>query len=172
MRVGVVMHKLPARCFVISDTHFGHERIILFEKRARPFDTIEEHDRELVARWNAVVTKRDTVWHLGDVFFGKDGHHVLAALNGYKKLVLGNHDHYPLAVYQQYFGKIFGAAEYQHCLLTHVPVHESQMHRYTKNIHGHMHSKSIPDPRYVCVSAEHTGLAPILMSTVLMEELR
>jgi len=51
-------------------------------------------------------------------------------------------------------------------------VHESQMHRYTKNIHGHMHSKSIPDPRYVCVSAEHTGLAPILMSTVLMEELR
>jgi calcineurin-like phosphoesterase family protein len=156
-----------SRVFVISDTHFGHKRIIEFEAAARPFATIEDHDRELVARWNAVVTKRDTVWHLGDVFFGKDGHKALGELNGYKRLVLGNHDHYSLAVYQQYFAKIYGAAEYRHCILTHVPIHENQMYRYEKNVHGHMHSKSIPDPRWVCVSAEHTGLAPILMDTVI-----
>lgn len=166
-----------ARVFVISDTHFGHKNIIEFEKAARPFTTVEEHDRELVARWNAVVSKRDTVWHLGDVFFGKDGHKVLAELNGYKKLVLGNHDHYGLPVYQQYFGKIMGAAEFGHCILTHVPVHECQMYRYRKNIHGHMHSRRVmkthevyddlPDERYVCVSAEHTHLAPILMDLAL-----
>lgn len=165
-----------SRVFVISDTHFGHKRVIEFEKAARPFDTIEAHDAELVARWNAVVTKKDTVWHLGDVFFGKDGHKVLASLNGYKRLVLGNHDHYPLEVYQAYFGKIYGAAEYKDCLLTHVPIHPNQMYRYTKNIHGHMHSKRIMktheayddevDERYSCVSAEWTGLAPILMSKV------
>lgn len=169
-----------SKVYVISDTHFGHKRILEFEKDARPYATIEDHDRDLVARWNAVVTKKDTVWHLGDVFFGKDGHKVLGELNGYKKLVLGNHDHYPLSVYQAYFGKIHGAAEFSDCLLTHVPVHENQMYRYRKNIHGHMHSKRVmktheayddlPDERYICVSAERTSLAPILMSYVIQAD--
>jgi calcineurin-like phosphoesterase family protein len=155
------------RVFVISDTHFGHKKIIGFEATFRPFETIDAHDRELVARWNAVVRPKDTVWHLGDVFFGKDGHKVLGELNGLKKLVLGNHDHYPLDIYNCYFVKIYGAAEFSDCLLTHVPVHESQMYRYRINVHGHMHSKSIPDPRWRCVSAEHTGLAPMLMSDAI-----
>ena len=30
--------------FVISDTHFGHSKILDFEKESRPFATIEEHD--------------------------------------------------------------------------------------------------------------------------------
>lgn len=156
------------RVFVISDTHFGHKRIIEFEPSARPFATVEEHDRELVARWNATVRAEDTVWHLGDVWFGKDGHEVLAALNGRKKLVLGNHDHYAHELYARYFTKILGAAEYGRCILTHLPVHPSQLEtRYAKNLHGHMHSKKLADARYVCVSAEHTGLKPMLMSEAL-----
>lgn len=156
------------RIFVISDTHFGHKRICEFEAAARPFASVEEHDRELINRWNAAVKPKDTVWHLGDVFFGKDGHLALEYCNGLKKLVLGNHDHYPLEVYQRYFSKIFGAAEFGGCVLTHVPVHPNQLERrYRANIHGHMHSKKLDDPRYVCVSAEHTGLAPVLMNSVL-----
>jgi calcineurin-like phosphoesterase family protein len=166
-----------SKVFVISDTHFNHANIIKFENVFRPFKSIQEHDEELVRRWNETVGPKDTVWHLGDVFFGREGHKILGMLNGNKKLVLGNHDHYPLAVYQQYFTKIFGAADYKNCILTHVPVHESQFPRYRKNIHGHMHAKQVmkagfamvdlPDERYVCVSAEHTGLAPVLMESVL-----
>lgn len=156
------------RVFVIADTHFGHKRIIEFEATYRPFATIEEHDRALVERWNAAVKPKDTVWHLGDVFFGKEGHLIMAALHGLKKLVLGNHDHYPLEVYQRYFSKIFGAAEHGGCILTHIPVHPNQLEkRYARNIHGHMHHNKLADPRYVCVSAEHTGLAPILMYTAI-----
>jgi calcineurin-like phosphoesterase family protein len=156
------------RVFVIADTHFGHKKVIEFEPIARPFATIEEHDRALVERWNAMVKPKDTVWHLGDVFFGKDGHLPLASLHGLKRLVLGNHDHYPLAVYQQYFGKIYGAAEFGGCILTHVPVHSCQLEaRYRRNLHGHMHSKRLSDDRYVCVSVENTGLAPMLMETAL-----
>lgn len=159
------------RVFIISDTHFGHKRIIEFEAAARPFATIEEHDRALVERWNATVKPKDTVWHLGDVFFGKDGHAPLGALNGLKKLVLGNHDHYPLDVYRQYFSKIFGAAEYRSCILSHVPVHTGQLEsRYLLNIHGHTHSRKLDDPRYICVSAEHTGLAPVLMDSLLARQ--
>lgn len=152
------------KVFVTSDTHFGHRRIIEFERAYRPYASIEEHDKDLVARWNAVVRPKDTVWHLGDVFFGKDGHWIMQALHGYKKLVLGNHDHYPLEIYQQYFAKIYGAAVVGQNLLTHVPVHPNQLeHRFKKNIHGHMHSKRLDDDRYVCVSVEHTGLAPVLL---------
>lgn len=160
------------KVFVTSDTHFGHKRIIEFEAAYRPYATIEEHDKDLVARWNAVVRPKDTVWHLGDVFFGREGHLILQSLNGYKKLVLGNHDHYPLEIYQQYFAKIYGAAVYGHCILTHVPVHPYQLDsRFKKNIHGHMHSKKLEDSRYVCVSVEQTSLAPVLLQHAIQHGL-
>jgi len=156
------------RVFVITDTHFGHKSILEFEKEFRPYATIEEHDKDLVARWNAAVKKDDTVWHLGDVYFGKNGHQIMQALNGIKKLVMGNHDHYDTSIYLQYFSRVYGAASYNDCILSHVPVHPNQLaRRFRKNIHGHMHSKKLDDPRYVCVSAEQIGLAPILMSEVI-----
>ena len=47
--------------FFIADLHFGHKKVIEFEKEHRPFSTIEEHDEELVRRWNARVSKKDSV---------------------------------------------------------------------------------------------------------------
>lgn len=155
------------RVFVVADTHFGHKKVIEFEKEKRPFATIQDHDAELVRRWNATVNKNDTVWHLGDVLFGREAFAVLPLLNGIKRLVLGNHDHYPTADYLKYFPKVFGAVELKGCLLTHVPIHPDQFYRYRANIHGHMHSAKLDDPRYICVSVEHTGLAPILLDEVL-----
>ena len=105
------------KIYVVSDTHFGHRKVIEFEAVNRPFKTIEDHDRELVERWNATVRKEDTVWHLGDVFFGgREAHGILAALNGVKRLVLGNHDVYPIEVYRQYFGKLYNGIYKFHCL--------------------------------------------------------
>lgn len=158
------------RVFATADTHLCHARVIEFEREHRPFTTIDEHDRELVARWNATVRPKDTVWHLGDVYLGgKDKHPILGALNGVKKLVLGNHDAYPLEIYQRYFSRIYGAAEYRHCLLTHVPINPNQFPRYARNIHGHMHSKRLDDPRYVCVSVEHWDLRPVLFDKILSD---
>lgn len=157
------------RIFVIGDTHFGHKNVLIFEPIYRPFGSIEEHDRTLVEKWNAVVRPCDTVWHLGDVYLGrKDAHGVLAALNGTKNLVLGNHDVYPLDFYQQYFTHICAATVKHGYILTHIPVHPNQLERrYSGNIHGHLHSASLSDPRYRCVSVEHTNLAPVLLSSLI-----
>lgn len=158
------------RVFTIADTHFGHKGILGLQPNERSFSSIEEHDRVLVERWNAVVKPKDSVWHLGDVFFTKDGHLPLQYLNGIKRLVMGNHDHYPLAIYQQYFKRICGATEYKGCILTHIPVHPEQLEfRFKLNIHGHLHARVIPSPRYRCVSVEQTGLAPVLLSDILGE---
>ena len=39
-----------------SDTHWGHANILKYDNR--PFATIDEHDEELVRRWNAVVYRK------------------------------------------------------------------------------------------------------------------
>lgn len=154
--------------FVIADTHFGHKRVLEFEPEKRPFSTIEEHDEALVARWNAVVSKKDTVIHLGDVCFGRKSFEILPRLNGIKKLIAGNHDHYATSLYLEHFNRVSASEEYKDYILTHIPVHVCQFTRYKGNIHGHLHSRVVDDPRYKSVSVEHTNLAPLPLSEVLI----
>lgn len=157
------------RVFVISDTHFGHSKIIEFESEYRPFTTIEDHDAELVYRWNSVVKPKDTVWHLGDVLFGINTFDVLFQLNGIKNLVLGNHDSFHISRYMEHFNKILGSVRLHNCILTHIPVAESQFGRFKANIHGHMHSKTLEDPRYYNVSAEQLDLTPRPLRDIVAE---
>ena len=78
--------------YVIADTHFGHSRIIQYCNR--PFKTVDEMDRYLIAEWNKIVSPSDEIWHLGDFAFGDKEYiaNIARQLNGRKILVLGNHD--------------------------------------------------------------------------------
>jgi calcineurin-like phosphoesterase family protein len=154
--------------FFIGDTHFSHKKIMEFEAEARPFSSVQEHDEALIERWNKAVTKKDTVWHLGDVLFSGHAFDLLSRLNGTKHLVLGNHDSaYPVARFTEHFNKIVSCTKFDGALLSHVPIHPDQFFRWKANIHGHLHSKRVlrsphhPDERYVNVSAEHNNLTPI-----------
>lgn len=76
--------------WITSDTHFHHKLMT----ETRGFASLEEHDEEIITRWNANVRPGDTVWHLGDVGFG-NASAVLGCverLHGVKHLVTGNHD--------------------------------------------------------------------------------
>lgn len=148
--------------FFISDLHIGHRKVLEFEEsRMSLGKTIEEHDEALVDRINSVVRPRDTLWILGDVVFGRQGFQHLAQMNGYKKLVMGNHDQYPIELYQRHFSAIKGAVKLEDFILTHIPIHPSQKFRFKGNIHGHLHSKTIPDPFYYNVSCERIDYRPI-----------
>lgn len=78
--------------FYIADCHFGHDRIR--ELDGRPFDSVEEMDAEMLARWNETVRPKDEVVILGDLCWGKgeQANELLAQLHGKKYLVAGNHD--------------------------------------------------------------------------------
>lgn len=154
--------------FIISDTHFGHRGILSFPstKPFRPFDTIEDHDKELICRWNEAVKPNDIVWHLGDFCFGKRNLVIASFLNGKKRLVMGNHDTYPAEDYLQYFDKIMGVTEYKGMVFSHMPVHPNQFPRYYLNVHGHLHTNHVlddqgrKDNRYFNASCENHNLTP------------
>lgn len=77
-----------------GDPHLGHENILKYCRR--PFATIEEHDRVLIENYNARVMPGDEVWILGDLcWWHLDPDKIRAyyeQLNGYKHLIIGNHD--------------------------------------------------------------------------------
>jgi len=169
--------------FFASDLHLGHRRILEFEAKARPFTSVEEMNEAIVDRWNKTVTKKDVVWVLGDIVFGADNFHYLDRLHGIKKLILGNHDHYPIARYLNHFKHIGAVEKFNDCILTHVPVHPGQFYRFKANIHGHLHSKvvtkeintvtgigefpqQVPDARYINVSIEQNDLTPIAWEVI------
>lgn len=82
----------PDQIFFTSDLHLGHARVI--ELGGRPYQTAEEMDEDLVARWNLRIRPGDTAFILGDVSFrsAAETAALLRQMNGSKVLVPGNHD--------------------------------------------------------------------------------
>lgn len=92
---GLFLESFPAdKVFFTADTHFGHEAIIHYS--ARPFESAEEMDAELIRRWNETVPEDGIVFHLGDFAHGPASRwcEILQQLNGSIHLVAGNHDVY------------------------------------------------------------------------------
>ena len=54
------------KVFMISDTHFGDERILRYENR--PFSSVEEMDKAIIENWNQVVGEEDTEHHAAKHF--------------------------------------------------------------------------------------------------------
>lgn len=174
-----------------SDTHFGHKNILEYEKDARPFSSVEEMNEQLIINWNNAVRPQDIIYHLGDFAFGKHNIDIAVRLNGRKRLILGNHDTYDNSLYLCHFERTFGCVFWKRCLLTHIPVHPSNLGaRAFLNVHGHLHSNIImsneiiapekqypmnwcivPDKNYFNVSVEQHNLTPV-HSDVIMERLK
>ena len=169
--------------FVISDTHFGHtnswEKFKLEDgSPLRPFTSTEEMDETMIERWNAKVKPGDTVYHLGDVVINQKSLHLVSRLNGRKILIRGNHDIFKDKQYAEVgFEQIHGVRVFvDKFILSHIPLHpDCVTERFKVNVHGHLHANEImgwwkhgysedteiPDPRYQCVSVEHTNYEPL-----------
>lgn len=132
--------------YVISDLHLGHQAILKYRTK---FATLDEMHDTIINNWNSAVTPQDKVYILGDVAWNKQSLTLLNSMNGKKVLIKGNHDILPLKEYVKYFEDIRGAMEYKECILTHIPVHETQLKRFKINIHGHLHDKTIQEHCFV-----------------------
>lgn len=155
-----------ASVYFISDLHLGHKRILDFSKDQRKQPDVATHDKWIVDSWNSVVTKRDVIYCLGDIAFSKQGLELCHQLNGIKKAILGNHDGFTIEEYQAAgFIILPSIYRYKEWWLTHCPIHPAEL-RGKKNIHGHVHNKTIPDNRYINVCVEAVNGKPISIDEI------
>ena len=179
--------------WLISDTHFNHSRILTFTDsvtnkliRGDRFSSIDEMNEHMIEQWNSVVKPNDTIYHLGDVFFGNrdDFEKIWGRLNGRKKLIVGNHDNIKYLSTGEFFEEVlmWKLLTKHKMLLTHVPVHQSNLDIYVSkkynegdvgtvqqkflNIHGHIHQNLSPAGPYVNMSVEAINYTPVNIQEV------
>jgi calcineurin-like phosphoesterase family protein len=96
--------------------------------------------------------------------------HFMRRLNGHKRLVLGNHDHFPMHVYNSAgIQKIVGSHRHAGLVYSHWPLHPTSIasDKIIANVHGHIHQNDSPPGKYVNVSVERINYTPILLEEVI-----
>lgn len=147
--------------YFIGCLHFGHENMAKY----RGFYDSCEHDEHLIRCWNSVVQKRAKVFILGDITMENSKHyHRLEELNGYKHVVLGNHDRATdIPELLKYVDKVSGMVDYNGYALTHAPIHPAEVVFYRGNIHAHIHhDNKLPE---VVVSDRYNDTGAIMVET-------
>jgi|TARA_R110002073_G_scaffold108837_4_gene244553 calcineurin-like phosphoesterase family protein len=156
--------------FFTADLHFGHNNVINFKNtdgtKARDFATVQDMEDAMVQMHNEIVKPTDKVYMLGDIAFNQRGLDKVKQMNGIKILVKGNHDQLKLNKYVDVFKDVRGCHVMNGLVFTHIPIHIDQLGRFGCNVHGHLHMNRVMqgdkiDPRFLCVSVEHTALKPI-----------
>lgn len=142
--------------FVTGCTHYGHSAIIKFTNR--PYKSVDEMNQVFIDNWNKTVTKKDTVYHLGDFAFGKDATPFLKRLNGNIVTIQGNHD-----------PKGFGVpylelnAVGRHWVMMHYPIEEWNRYWYgSLHVHCHTHKPEMCSAKQrFNVGVDATNYTPI-----------
>ena len=170
--------------FATSDLHFGHNQAFIWG--ARGFKSIEEHDAEIIKRWNEVVTAEDDVYILGDLMLGDNAHgiHCLSQLNGKLHILTGNHC---TSARQKLYHTLENMVEFCGCAttikykkkqlyLSHYPTITSNMeanpHQAVFNLYGHTHQTTNfynGQPFMYHVGVDSHNCYPVLLDDIITE---
>ena len=141
--------------YFTSDTHFNHKNILKYNPNRLEHsydDSVEGMNQAIVDRWNAVVKPNDTVYHLGDVAFGRPEDSVkwILQLNGNITLIRGNHDY---STYLEAFGHLlYDVRDYlflrnfknEKVAMFHYPiVNWDGKHHGSYHLYGHVHGTPV-----------------------------
>lgn len=146
--------------YVISDTHFGHTKIIEYCKRP------VNHERLLMESMNNIPVDACLV-HLGDICIGDSGmwHEFIANLPYKKVLVMGNHDPKSASWYMENgWSFVCESFKLKYCGKTICFSHKPQPWDgdWDINVHGHLHNLGHHDNDYKELKKWHRLYAPEL----------
>jgi calcineurin-like phosphoesterase family protein len=165
-----------------ADTHLGHKGksveeggsggIIRMSKR--PYASIEEHDEDLIRRWNERVGPKDTVWHLGDFALGDQKRipGIVARLNGRINLCWGNHDDKKiigrLGCFQSTQDVAWIKQDGHRVFLSHY-AHRvwNRSHHGSFHLYGHSHGSIPPHGRSLDVGVDCWNYAPVSFAEIV-----
>lgn len=153
---------------ITSDLHFGHQNILKFCPKTRPFSSVDEMDECMIKEWNRSVHTSDTTFILGDVSYREPSRTaaIFNRLNGKKILIAGNHDekHLKQQCFRDCFIEIHNYLEIQRnkrkIVLFHYPILEwNGMHRGSIHFYGHLHGNpsGLEGSRALDVGMDATG---------------
>ena len=166
--------------FLISDIHFGHEKIIQYCDR--PFDSASQMDECIFDNWAASVSPSDTVYHLGDVCFGRAEQVTrtvqrIKALPGKKYLVPGNHDTWHPEILAEAFEEVLppifetvlvGDSKKYRTVLSHYPLQVwNGIYRGAIQLFGHVHGRIPGNSLQMDVGVDFWGFSPVRLETVV-----
>lgn len=148
---------------LISDLHLGSDIIAQYRGFKNALDFLVWYQE-----WhnNQIKYSTQPVFILGDIAIDNNWLSTLLSLKGTLHLVLGNHDILPLVDYQKVVrdGSVNSMImlPHQKRILTHIPVHpcffDGNKSEW-KVIHGHLHTHTLPDKRYINVSMDQALLS-------------
>lgn len=164
-----VMRELD-NVYIWSDQHFGHENIIRYSNR--PFRDKFDMDEQLIANHNEVVGENDICLWIGDIAFMKDhkANIMLRRCNGYKILIVGNHDMQKKKLKKldvDEFHLTYEITDEINYLFTHYPL--DNVPANTINVHGHTHTEGDQSDFHINVSVEQINYTPVPLRNVLVE---
>ena len=139
--------------YLTSDTHFCHDKPILYEPRG--FNSIDDMNKTIINNWNGIVTDQDDIYVLGDFFLGTDTDYIrdtIGNLRGKIHLIIGNHDtHAKIELYKELrICEVLYATQIKFkkrlFYLSHYPTLtatlQSNPEKAIFNLFGHTHSKN------------------------------
>lgn len=153
-----------SKTWLVADQHYGHEKIL--ESCHRPFKNTREEESVMIKKNNSIVAPEDTVYHLGDVFWGDQWQRLAALLkrlNGNHHLILGNHDvRIPVWNFVEAgFISVHTSLMLDGYLLIHDPA-VAGVFPELKVIHGHTHNLGLNlSKNTYCVSVELHDYTPV-----------
>lgn len=160
--------------YVTADQHYFHRNVIKYCNR--PYKDENEMNKGLMKNHNSIVSKDDTVYHLGDVaMLGKERimklEKVIKGLNGIHHLILGNHDENHAFTYLKVgFATVHTALWVEEFILLHDPAHAVAVDRNQKILCGHIHDLAkFPAPNILNVGVDIWNYKPISIEEVRRE---
>lgn len=144
-----------------GDLHLGDNRIL---KHRPQFGSVAYHDEVVTRNIISVCHKRTILYVLGDSVITEEGLPYIDRIRDVVQeiiLIAGNHctEKLSMKILANYFDQIHGSKSKFGSWLTHQPIHSDHL-RDRLCIHAHLHSSSIGDPRYFCVSLEQNNYMP------------
>lgn len=178
--------------WIISDTHFYHDKIVGYCDRPKDFT------RKTMSHWRKMINPEDLVYHLGDVYLSRASqfHACMDSLPGIKILIKGNHDKKNTNWYlnrgfvavQSFAAVVVGTNlrkhgecfQYMRVLLSHKPMVISKLEGYkTINIFGHFHNNPLREceeervkiltENHYLFSLERTKYKPVLLNRAVKD---
>jgi len=166
--------------FFTGDEHFWHDKIR--EYCRRPFDSLKEMHNKIIGLHNAIITKEDTVWHIGD--FAMAGpekesmvRSVFNKLNGHHHLIIGNHDEIkPLNYVNMGFISVHSAMWFERQGINFYLIHDPATYAVVEGLPksvllcGHIHilfKHLLPARRVINIGVDAWDFKPVSLDEII-----